>query len=297
MSGFDAHWLAQREPFDLAARSRALEERFSDALRSTRSADTPLRLVDLGGGTAANFRALAPRLAGDQHWLLLDHDARLLADAPHRIAGWAVEQGWQAVAHDGQCEVTARGARWTLATRQIDLAAALETLDATRFDGIVTTAFLDLVSQPWLERFARWLVAARRPLLATLTVDGARRWQPDAPDDALIDEAFRRHQGGDKGFGESIGPGAAEALAQCLRALQCPVWTLRSDWHIGANDRAMLERMADEAGQVAREVLPADGARIDAWRRLRGAWIDRGDASLVIGHLDLLAVPEPIAPR
>jgi len=296
MSGFDADWLAQREPFDLAARSSELEQAFVAALKPAGSAG-PLRLADLGGGTAANFRALAPRLAGDQQWVLLDHDPQLLADAPARIAQWATGQGWRAVIRHGQCEVNTGHSCWTLATRQIDLAAALESLDATQFDGIVTTAFLDLVSHGWLERLARWLVAASRPLLATLTVDGVRHWRPLVADDALIEAAFRQHQGGDKGFGESLGPGAAEALAQCLRALGCPVSTARSDWQIGAADPAMLARMAQEAVQVALEVAPADSGRIADWRALRGAQIERGEASLVIGHLDLLALPNPINGR
>ena len=294
MSGFDADWLAQREPFDLAARSRALEQSFARALKPRRS-EHPLRLADLGGGTAANFRALAPRLAGDQQWLLLDHDAQLLADAPQRIAQWAVGQGWQVSVHDHRCDVHTGSARWTLATRQIDLAASLESLDAAQFDGIVTTAFLDLVSLTWLERFARWLVTARRPLLATLTVDGARRWQPEIEADGFIDAAFRQHQGGDKGFGESVGPGAADSLAQCFRALGCPVWTAQSNWQIGPREAAMLGRMADEAVQVALEVSPAEHTRIEAWRAVRGAQIARCEAALVIGHLDLLAVPEPTA--
>lgn len=304
MTGFDADWLAQREPFDLAARSRPLEHAFSEALEKIRSdrspaASTldratphfPIRLADLGGGTAANFRALAPRLRGDQEWLLLDHDPRLLAEAPSRIAHWAQAQGWQAIVQGGRCEVHARGAHWSLATQAIDLAECLETIDATRYDGIVTTAFLDLVSQGWLARLARWLVNAGRPMLATLTVDGLRRWHPEATDDALIEQAFRAHQGGDKGFGESVGPGAAAALAQILQALACPVSIARSDWQIGAADLSMLNRMADEAVGVALEVDPASRDRVSRWREIRALQIQRGDATLTIGHVDLLAWP------
>lgn len=62
MSGFDADWLAQREPFDLAARSRLLEQAFAAELVRNRP-HAAIRLADLGGGTAANFRALAPSWA------------------------------------------------------------------------------------------------------------------------------------------------------------------------------------------------------------------------------------------
>jgi hypothetical protein len=293
MSGFDADWLAQREPFDLAARSRALEDAFAEALMRQRAAGAaPLRLADLGGGTAANFRALAPRLDGDQQWVLLDFDQQLLDQAPARVARWARTQGWEAVESAGRCEVHAGPARWRLETQRIDLAASLEALDARRFDGIVTTAFLDLVSSQWLARFARWLVDADRPLLATLTVDGRRSWHPKAIDDELIDRAFRAHQGGDKGFGESVGPGACAALADCLRALDCPVALAQSDWQIGGSaDSAMLDRMADEAVAVALEIDRLAGDRLARWRQTRAAQIASGQARLVVGHVDLLATP------
>jgi len=291
MSGFDADWLAQREPFDLAARSRLLEQAFAAELVRNRP-HAAIRLADLGGGTAANFRALAPQLGGDQQWLLLDHDEQLLADAPARIARWARARGWEARVAGQRCEVLTGAARWELSTRQIDLARSLESLEPGAFDGIVTTAFLDLVSLGWLERFARWLVGSGKPLLATLTVDGVRRWHPEAIDDDLIERAFLLHQGGDKGFGDSVGPGAAAALAQCLETLRCPVRLERSDWQIGAAEPAMLARMADEAVEVARQVAPDAQARIAGWRMTRTAQIDAAQASLLIGHIDLLAVPD-----
>ena len=318
MSGFDADWLSQREPFDRAARDPGLETAFVDALRANHHShallsDSPgdrsiepraMRLADLGGGTAANFRALAPRIDGDQHWVLFDHDPLLLAAAPGRIAHWARAQGWEAQIDvdpdatsgrsggtSGRCAVRSARGCWTIDVMQIDLAASLESIDARRFDGIVTTAFLDLVSHPWLERLTRWLMQARRPLLATLTVDGLRRWSPVLDDDSLIEAAFRRHQGGDKGFGESVGPGAAAVLAECLRSAGCPVRLERSDWRIGPGEVSMLGRMAEEARAVALEVDPVSNERILGWYQQRRAQIDAGRASLATGHVDLLAIP------
>jgi len=89
-----------------------------------------------------------------------------------------------------------------------------------------------------------------------------------------------------------VGPGAAAALAQCLETLRCPVRLERSDWQIGAAEPAMLARMADEAVEVARQVAPDAQARIAGWRMTRAAQIDAAQASLLIGHIDLLAVPD-----
>lgn len=293
MSGFDALWLAQREPFDLAARSTALERRFADAMRE-RSATprSPARLIDLGGGTAANFRALAPRLAGDQHWLLCDHDPQLLTSALRSITQWALEHGWECSRSASSVLVKAGNGRWSLEAREIDLARDLEVLDLEHVDGVTTTAFLDLVSRSWLERLANWIRSSGRPLLATLTVDGRRRWAPELAADSIIDEAFRRHQSGDKGFGQSIGPGAAQRLAELFTAQGVVCETETSDWRIGAQAPGMLRRMAAEAAAVAIEVEPSLKAEIDDWLADRYGQVSAGQASLTVGHLDLVALPE-----
>jgi len=294
MSGFDALWLAQREPFDLAARSITLERRFAEALRSGGlSSPGPIRLIDLGGGTAANFRALAPRLGGDQHWLLCDHDPQLLSSAARSITRWALEHGWECSRSSSTVVVRAGSQRWSLETREIDLARSLEELDALSFDGVTTTAFLDLVSLAWLERLARWVQTAARPLLATLTVDGRRRWSSALAGDALIDDTFQRHQAGDKGFGQSVGPGAAQALAGLFGALGVACETENSDWRIGASAVGMLRRLAAEAAAVALEIDPHLERDITAWLAERLRQIDAGAVSLTVGHLDLLALPEP----
>ncbi|MGH6945123.1 MAG: hypothetical protein ACREH6_13000, partial [Geminicoccaceae bacterium] len=76
MSAFETAWLALREPYDHAARDRGLAARFAAALGAAPT------LVDLGSGTGANLRCLAPHLGPGQNWRCLDHDAGLLAAAP-----------------------------------------------------------------------------------------------------------------------------------------------------------------------------------------------------------------------
>lgn len=292
MSGFDALWLAQREPFDLAARSTRLEQGFAGALRAhARAGGDTVRLLDLGGGTAANFRALAPRLGGDQHWLLCDYDPLLLAGAMRSITQWANDHGWECSRSAAAVVVRSGGARWSLETREINLARELESLAAESVDGVTTTAFLDLVSLPWLERLADWIAGSGLPLLATLTVDGRRRWTPFLDSDLILDEAFRRHQAGDKGFGQSVGPGAAQALASMFEARGVACETETSDWRIGAQAPAMLRRMASEAAMVALEVRPEQRPVVDAWVAERDRLIALGAASLTVGHCDLLALP------
>jgi SAM-dependent methyltransferase len=89
LSRFAPDWLALREPYDRAARSGTLAGRFAGAL-----GPAP-RVIDLGCGTGANLRYLAPKLAPPQHWLCLDRDRDLLARAEARLGPWRREAGWR----------------------------------------------------------------------------------------------------------------------------------------------------------------------------------------------------------
>ena len=67
-------WLVLREPADAAARSAE----FADRLRQYLHAAGRLVIHDLGGGSGAMGRWLAPLLPGPQHWVVHDWDADLL---------------------------------------------------------------------------------------------------------------------------------------------------------------------------------------------------------------------------
>lgn len=287
--GFSADWLRLREPLDLAARSEALAQGFKSALKPREG--QALRLIDLAAGAGANFRALAPLLRADQEWLLVDHDPLLLRAQREEISTWARQRGWRYVDEGGALHIEAGSARWLVRGQQLDLARDLERIDLPWCDGLVTTAFLDLVSSAWLDRLCALLAAVPRPLLATLSVDGRRTWHPALAADGLIGEAFVAHQVGDKGFGESLGGQAAASLAEKLGAHAYRVSVQPSDWRIGAAHGEMLLTMVREAATVALEVDPSREAFVSAWQAERSTLAARGDLSLVVGHLDLLGVP------
>ena len=291
MSGFSADWLQRREPFDTAARDVGLARRFGAALG--RGQNEPRRIVDLAAGSGANFRVLAPQLGGDQDWLLVDHDPALIAAQAATISRWAAQAGWTCRDGDGGgLHINAGTATWRVRAQALDLARDLEQLPLAEYDGVTTTAFLDLVSAAWLDRLCTLLTRGGRPLLATLTVDGRRVWQPPMPADARIQAAFQGHQSGDKGFGLALGSEATAYLADRLAAQGHAVSTSRSDWRIVAAHREMLLQMLQEAAAVAHEADPAGSALFTVWQAEREQQIEAGVLALDIGHLDLLALPK-----
>ncbi len=318
MSGFDAGWLALREPFDAAARDGRLARCFIEAvvaragLRTAARGSTggtaagarpsswrpgASRIVDLAAGTGANLRVLAPQVPGDQDWLLVDHDPELIAAQASALGRWANDRGWQCRVAEGGLLIDTGDAHWRVRARRLDLQASFDQLHLGSFDGVTTTAFLDLVSDAWLDRFADRIVTAAVPLLATLTVDGRRDWQPRAEGDAAIGAAFERHQQGDKGFGASLGPAAVDALLAKLDERGYRTEPARSDWRIEAGQAGMLLRMVDECAAVASAVLSVEAAPVDQvdqanqWTLLRRQQVAEGTLTLQVGHRDMVALP------
>ena len=93
-------WLALREPADAAARAADLVEHLGRAPPATGR----WVIHDLGCGTGAMGRWLAPLLPGPQHWVVHDRDADLLEVAaaerprPGRRRGGGHRRG-EAVRH------------------------------------------------------------------------------------------------------------------------------------------------------------------------------------------------------
>jgi hypothetical protein len=283
---FPLDWLKLRESADLAARSPTLARRFAAALPAR-----PLRLIDLAAGSGANTRALLPRIAGDQHWHLIDRDRDLLAAQAEEFTLWARRQGYRITAGGGRALIEAQPAHWEIEAMPLDLDGDFATVAEVEFDGIAAAAFFDLVSQTWLERFVALVATKRVPMLAALTVDGRRGWQPPLDDDALIAAAFAAHQHRAKDFGPALGGAAPDAMEALLRQAGFRVERAASDWRLGAGAGALLAALiAGEAG-AAREAAPDAARRINEWEKARLSLLAERGLALTVGHCDLLALP------
>jgi hypothetical protein len=259
MSGFSAEWLALREPFDAAARSRELAQRFAAALPANPC------IVDLGGGTGANVRYLAQLVGSGARWRIVDSDEELLA--------WAARQTASSVVEAQRYDLTG------------DLSPVLDVCDA-----VTTSALLDLCSGPWLDRLADAAATRHLPVLAVLSVDGRIEFSPIHPDDNLIVAAFAAHQRGDKGFGPALGAAASDHLASRLRALGYDVLQQDSDWRIDFSDRAMMREYLEGVIGAALEAWSSERVRINGWAAARRGQAQSGQLSVRVGHKDLLAL-------
>ncbi len=282
---FDPEWLDLREPFDAQCRSEALVAKLIARLPARP------RLLDLGCGTGSLFRWLAPQIGRSQAWTIVDHSADVVEDAFETIADRAEGIGLK-VTFPGKRTmlVHAPGGAWRVEGLIADLNDAPGNLPLHSMDAVVNSALCDLVSLPWLEKFA---AALRVPFYAALCVDGRDRFLPPHPADAIIAAGFRRDQARDKGFGHALGPQAAAAIEKVFAAKGYAVSSCTSDWRIPRMATEMLtELVQGHAGAAAAQNRRMRG-RIASWHAARLADATRMRLTARIGHRDVLAMPPP----
>lgn len=289
MSGFGAEWLALREPADAESRSSDLVRK----LRSRLGSHEPLRVVDLGAGTGANLRYLAPLLGGSQEWLLVDNDEALLAAWRGSVARWAEPRRANVTADPAGLRVTGSGFDCSVRSRALDLAAGLDALDLPEGCLVTASALLDLVSAAWLEALATRCRAAAASLLFALTYDGRIEAAPGHRDDALALALFNRHQRGDKGFGPALGPDAPESARATLASLGYAVTATTSDWRLTPAAARLEAELLSGWHDAAVELAPEHRERLAAWRHAHRREIEAGRAQLTVGHSDIAAWLEP----
>lgn len=278
MTGFAADWLALREQADQRARSAPVlaATRLWAGRRATPGC--ALRIIDLGAGTGANLRCLAPHLSAPQAWTLVDDDPGLLALAQHagrrgRIA---------AMRGDGSLRVRAIAH---------DLAATHSLTETVRGKQLITaSALFDLTSSAWCRRLVRAIARPGVALYAVLTYDGRITIEPADPLDGMIRQLFNGHQHRGKGFGTALGPRAAPVLARVAAASGAIVIAGRSDWRLGRGETRLIEALLTAWTTGAREMLPEQARNFEAWGMRRWRLMEAGRLRVVVGHLDLLAV-------
>lgn len=266
MSGFSVEWLRLREPCD--TRSRSAE--FTCVL-CTLLPHRPLHAMDLGTGTAANIRYLAPRLRGEQIWRAIDHDPVLIGQQPSMLQGPGFD-----------CRLSAQ---------RLDLAAELGALSFGDCQLVTASALLDLVSASWLQLLAERCAAAGAVVLFALNYDGRMECAPREPDDEWLCNLVNQHQGGDKGFGPALGPQATRHACRVFEALGFETRTVDSDWVIEPQEHALQHELIDGWITAAREMAPDDAARISAWGLQRKAHLAAGTSCIRVGHQDFMAWP------
>jgi hypothetical protein len=266
----DPDWLALRAPADTRARDAAagallppLLERLGRTGDPSPSPDLSLRIVDLGAGTGANLRWLAPRLPHPdrQHWMLVDQDPGLLALGP--------------------------GHATTVKADVADLGRLLPELGGA--DLVTASALLDVLYPDQLAAIADAVVDARVPALFSLSVTGEVVLDPADPLDVPLAAAFDAHQRRDG----RLGPDAGKHAVRLFRDRGWSVLEVRTPWLLSAanGDAELIDAWLDGRVEAAVEHQPDLATESAAWLVRRRATASAPGPEAVVGHTDLLALP------
>jgi hypothetical protein len=273
VSSFSVDWLALREPLDAAARCVRLGGVALDALARTRPTTSRTDVIDLGAGTGANLRYVAPLIDGEQDWLLVENDPLLLAAAAEHLQAWLPER---------RCRVQ---------VVSLDLATQLARLPLRTGSLLTAAALLDLVSEAWLRVLLQRAAAADAIVWFALTYDGRIECYPPEPEDAEVRELVNLHQLGDKGFGAALGPGAGRITQQVLTTHGYHVHCAPSDWHVAPEHSALQHALVAGWCQAALEIAPHRAPALHGWMGRRRAHIEAAHSELRVGHVDIVGHP------
>jgi hypothetical protein len=262
-------WLLLREPADAAARSAELAERLGRHL----PAAGRLVIHDLGGGSGAMGRWLAPRLPGPQHWVVHDLDAGLLKLAVADPPGTAAD-----------------GAAVTVEARRSDI-TRLAPGNLAGASLIVASALLDLLTADELAGMLGACTGIGRPMLVALTVVGRVAVIPTDPLDARMAAAFDAHQHRATTAGRRLGPDAAAAAVDELRGEGAEVLVRPSPWRLDAAHADLAAEWLGGWVAAACEQEPALAPEAGGYRDRRLAQAAAGELTIIVDHADLLVLP------
>jgi hypothetical protein len=264
-----ADWLALREPADANARAGDLV----DVVRGTLTGTGAVVVHDLGSGSGAMARWLAPQLPGPQHWVMYDRDAQLLPLVRAAPPGPASD-----------------ATPVTFETRELDV-TLLDPGELAHAALVTASALLDMMTAPELHRFAAGCARPGCAVLVALSVTGRVELDPPDPLDEPVRAAFNAHQRRDPGGGPLLGPDAVDAAVAAFTGLGREVVDRPSPWRLGPGHRELAQEWF--AGWVAAAVEQqpdlAEAAR--AYSRRRLAELARAELVVTVHHRDLLVLP------
>jgi hypothetical protein len=228
-----------------------------------RAVDGILEIIDLGAGTGANQRWLAPRLPFQQRWIHLDHDPAISRSLPQPDDTMIID-------------------------------SSVESLSRLLADGsgdhrlVTCSALLDVLTTAQLDAVCKAVIDNQMPALFSLSVTGVQSVSPVDPHDQRLLDAFNDHQ---RRAGRA-GPEAITLVGDTLRAGGFTVRTQETPWQLsGSGDSAFVAQLLQERldAAVAQDFGLAVMAK--AWFELRRAQLELGTLRIEVGHRDLLALP------
>jgi hypothetical protein len=265
----DPRWLAARAAADSSARAATIDTLLPELinyLTKAAGSEAVIEIVDLGAGTGANQRWLAPRLPFQQRWIHLDHDPIISRSLPLPDQTMIIDESVEAL--DSVLRSQSSSARMVTCSALLD---------------VLTTTELRAICRPVIENQA--------PALFSLSVTGMLNITPADPHDQLLLDAFNDHQ---RRAGRA-GPAAPLLVVDTLLAGGLIVHTEETPWQLtGVSPHGFVEQVLQERLDVAVDQDSSLAAIAAAWLELRRVQLAGGILRIDLGHRDILVLPREL---
>jgi hypothetical protein len=260
-------WLLLRAKVDDRSRSAQLAREAAALLPPGRQV-----IHDLGSGSGAMMRWLAPLLPGPQRWVLHDADAAILE---HR---------------DPEPVIDASGLP-VISRTSVEPLADLDTSAIADATLVVASALLDVITFAEARAIVDACIDLRVPVLFSLTVAGRVEFDPADEVDGLFASAFDAHQRREADGRRLLGPDAAGVVAGLLMDEGWRVRRASTPWDLTPDDGDLIAEWLDGWLDAAVEQQPDLGGPADKYRARRQAQVAAGDLRVTVHHEDVLAWP------
>jgi hypothetical protein len=157
---------------------------------------------------------------------------------------------------------------------------------------VAASALLDLLTAEEVDNLAAACVEAGCAALFGLSVTGMVAITPPDPLDGRFEAAFNAHQRRRAGGRRLLGPDAGDAAAEAFARRGAAVTTRPSPWRFGANQAELAEEWLRGWIAAACDQQPDLTRHADSYLNRRLDACASGALRVVVGHLDVLALPE-----
>ena len=285
---FESSWLDTREDADVRARNVSITK----SLRAFLDDVERINVVDLGAGTGALFRYLAPRINRRQTWRLVDSSDKLLRQSETHLAAWAdARQLTVGASKDLWCATNAKE-EYCVFHEQKNFGGGLLDLSVnSKINLITASALLDLVSLNWVEELTALCLQRQASFYGSLTYDGKIDWSPSHPGDIKLLQLLNKDQRRDKGLGPALGPDAIAAARRAMASRGFVVAIGPSPWVLGPVDEDLQTALLSQWGILLKQNTDLPSREVQLWKDFHLDAIAKGKSYLRVGHQDMWATP------
>ena len=283
-NNFDIDWLAQRYPFDVEARNKAVEQTAIDYLKTRQF----VTIIDVGAGTGSNCLYFLDKLKQDQSWIFIEKDPALAPALIQRLETYANFHKYNWSLEDGVYQMQTPFNQMTFKIISDTFLKIGQLADLSKVDLVVANAVFDLLPKVQISQFLDQLILNKIACLFTLNYTGMK-FTPEDPFDQSYIDLYDTHMERPQSFGQAMGK---KAVAHIIQSFEHANYTLQkgdSLWNIMEEDIKMHYYLLNFMDNALSELqyTPELQEYLPQWLKRKKDLVITRKQVLEVMHLDL----------